>query len=257
MRVAHWWRAVSHARDRGLAPAVRRGPAQRWAAVRVRGAVRRALGAPRSGARPASDEPLADADSSVLWGRDTERRMPGLAGTAGRADPAGLLRQLSPASRLAQAAGQYRRGGTRPDGSVGGARTTEAASQDQALRLSYRVQLRRLGAALLRLPGRRQDAPQPRVDSESIRDLLTHLAVQRRVLASTKNQASCAILFLCREVLRVEVKDLSHTVRDRRWTRLPVVLHMSETTMIHTHVVKEPRYPPRSPLDLLKADGRA
>ena len=103
----------------------------------------------------------------------------------------------------------------------------------------------------------RQDAPQPRVDSESIRDLLTHLAVQRRVLASTKNQASCAILFLCREVLRVEVKDLSHTVRDRRWTRLPVVLHMSETTMIHTHVVKELRNPPRSPLDLLKADGRA
>ena len=45
-----------------------------------------------------------------------------------------------------------------------------------------------------------QSAPQPRVESDSVRDYLTHLAVRRSVSASTQNQALCALLFLCREV---------------------------------------------------------
>jgi hypothetical protein len=36
-----------------------------------------------------------------------------------------------------------------------------------------------------------------------IRDDLTHLAVRQRVSTSTQNQAFCAILFLCREVIGV------------------------------------------------------
>jgi hypothetical protein len=50
----------------------------------------------------------------------------------------------------------------------------------------------------------REGVPRPRVDSESVRDFLTHLAVRQRVSASTQNQALCAILFLCREVLGLE-----------------------------------------------------
>ena len=45
-----------------------------------------------------------------------------------------------------------------------------------------------------------QGVPHPRVDAGLVRDYLTHLAVRRRVSASTQNQAFCAILFLCREV---------------------------------------------------------
>ncbi|MDA1095600.1 MAG: site-specific integrase [Acidobacteria bacterium] len=42
----------------------------------------------------------------------------------------------------------------------------------------------------------RQGTPRPRVESTGVQDYLTHLAVQRRVSASTQNQALCAILFL-------------------------------------------------------------
>jgi len=43
-----------------------------------------------------------------------------------------------------------------------------------------------------------QGVPHPRVATAVVRDYLTHLAVHRRVSASTQNQAFCAILFLCR-----------------------------------------------------------
>ena len=45
---------------------------------------------------------------------------------------------------------------------------------------------------------KRQGRPHPRVESESVRDFLTHLALRQRVSSSTQNQALCAILFLCR-----------------------------------------------------------
>ena len=47
--------------------------------------------------------------------------------------------------------------------------------------------------------------------------------------SSTQNQALCAILFLCREVLGVNVEDLSGTARAKRGTHLPVVLSFPET----------------------------
>ncbi len=130
-----------------------------------------------------------------------------------------------------------------------------------------------------------------------VRDYLTHLAVRQRVSASTQNQAFCAILFLCREVLGVNVEGVSPGVRAKRGARLmaaliyggglrvseccelrikdkPVSVHTLrhsfathlllngvdirqiqeylghtsvETTMVHTHVVKEFRNPARSP----------
>ena len=74
-----------------------------------------------------------------------------------------------------------------------------------------------------------QGVPHPRVESEVVRDYLTHLAVRQRVSASTQNQAFCAILFLCREVLGVDVESVSPGVKAKRGERLPVVLSMPET----------------------------
>jgi len=60
---------------------------------------------------------------------------------------------------------------------------------------------------------------------------LTHLAVARRVAASTQNQALNAIIFLYRRVLDIELGDIS-AVRARRPRRLPVVLSRDEVTTL-------------------------
>ena len=78
----------------------------------------------------------------------------------------------------------------------------------------------------------RQERPHPQVDSESVRDFLTHLAVRRRVSASTQNQALCAMLFLCREVLGLEVEGLALAAQAKRGVRLPVVLSVPETAAL-------------------------
>jgi integrase len=77
-----------------------------------------------------------------------------------------------------------------------------------------------------------QGGPHLRVESEVVRDYLTHLAVRHRVSASTQNQAFCAILFLCREVLGVSVESVSPGVKAKRGERLPVVLSMPETVAL-------------------------
>jgi integron integrase len=57
---------------------------------------------------------------------------------------------------------------------------------------------------------------------------LTALAVERRVSASTQNQALVAILFLYREVLQTELPRLDGITRAKRPVRLPVVLTRQE-----------------------------
>ena len=78
----------------------------------------------------------------------------------------------------------------------------------------------------------RQRTPHARVDSEALRDFLTHLAVRQRVSASTQNQAMSALLFLCREVLAIPIEGLELTARAKRGTHLPVVLSMPETAAL-------------------------
>jgi len=77
-----------------------------------------------------------------------------------------------------------------------------------------------------------QGSPQPQVHAEAVRNYLTHLAVYRRVSASTQNQAMCAILLLCRDVLGLNPEGLSLTPRARRGSRLPVVLSIPETAAL-------------------------
>jgi integron integrase len=78
----------------------------------------------------------------------------------------------------------------------------------------------------------RQAGPHPRVTSAAVRDFLTYLAVHQRVSASTQNQAQCALLFLCREVLGIDVEGLSQATRAKRGERLPVVLSVPETAAL-------------------------
>jgi len=61
---------------------------------------------------------------------------------------------------------------------------------------------------------------------------LTHLAVRRRVAASTQNQALSALLFLYRQVLDRELEWLDGVERARRPARLPVVLTRAEVSAL-------------------------
>jgi integron integrase len=67
---------------------------------------------------------------------------------------------------------------------------------------------------------------------EEIRRFLTALAVERRVSASTQNQALAALLFLYREVLGHDPGWIDDVVRAKRPQRLPVVLTRSEVARL-------------------------
>ena len=63
---------------------------------------------------------------------------------------------------------------------------------------------------------------------DQIRQFLTHLAVEANVAASTQNQALCALLFLYRDVLRVELLCVEGIERAKRPARVPVVFTRQE-----------------------------
>ena len=67
---------------------------------------------------------------------------------------------------------------------------------------------------------------------QEVSDFLTSLAVRRGVSASTQNQALSALLFLYREVLKLDIGWMKNIVRSRRPRRLPVVLTRSETRQL-------------------------
>jgi integron integrase len=76
-----------------------------------------------------------------------------------------------------------------------------------------------------------QDMAGPEVEQ-----FLTHLAVERRVAASTQNQAMAAILFLYRHVLNVDLPWLENVVRARRPATLPVVLSPQDVARLLCHM---------------------
>lgn len=65
-----------------------------------------------------------------------------------------------------------------------------------------------------------------------IRTFLTHLAVDKKVAASTQNQALSAILFLYQKVLMMKLDWIDDVVRAKRPKRLPVVLTQDEVRSI-------------------------
>jgi len=68
----------------------------------------------------------------------------------------------------------------------------------------------------------------PVIRSEHVREYLSHLAMRQRVASSTQNQAFNALLFLCREILNIELTDIDKAVRAKRGVKLPVVLSVDE-----------------------------
>jgi len=70
---------------------------------------------------------------------------------------------------------------------------------------------------------------------------LTALAVDAKVGGSTQNQALAALLFLYREVVRVELPWLDELVRARRPRRLPVVLSRDEVCAVIAHLAGTPK----------------
>ena len=62
------------------------------------------------------------------------------------------------------------------------------------------------------------------MNEHHIRDYLSHLAVERKVAASTQNVALAAILFLYRDVLKQKLDRIEEVERARLSRHLPVVL---------------------------------
>ena len=74
------------------------------------------------------------------------------------------------------------------------------------------------------------------VSPEIIKNFLSRLAIRDKVSKSTQNQAFNALLFLCRQVLRIDLSGLEDTVRSRGKRRLPVVLSPTEVQTVLRHV---------------------
>ncbi|MBU0742362.1 transposase [bacterium] len=77
--------------------------------------------------------------------------------------------------------------------------------------------------------------------AEEVTAFLTHLAVRRRVSASTQNQALSALLFLYRHVLEIELPWLDGLVRAKRPQRLPTVLSKAEVGLLLGQLHGPPR----------------
>jgi integron integrase len=70
---------------------------------------------------------------------------------------------------------------------------------------------------------------------KEVESYLSHLAVARKVSASTQNQAKSAILFLYKEVLQLNLPWMTDVVAAKRPQRLPVVLTQTEITSLLPH----------------------
>ena len=81
------------------------------------------------------------------------------------------------------------------------------------------------------------DKRHPRtLDAEAIRAFLTHLAVEDQVAASTQNQAFNALLFLYKQVLKIDLPKIEGVERARQSTRLPVVFSRPEAAAVIAHL---------------------
>lgn len=74
------------------------------------------------------------------------------------------------------------------------------------------------------------------IDAKGVEAFLTMLATERRVSASTHNQALSAILFLYREALAIDLPWLNDIHRPSRPPRIPSVLTQDEVAGILTHM---------------------
>ncbi len=80
-----------------------------------------------------------------------------------------------------------------------------------------------------------------KLTKEHIEKYLTHLAVERKVSASTQNQALCAIVYLYKKVLEKDFGWLENVTRASRNKRLPVVLSKNEAIEIIKNLQGTPK----------------
>ena len=71
-----------------------------------------------------------------------------------------------------------------------------------------------------------------KMGKNEINEFLTYLAVKRKVSASTQNQALCAIVFLYKQILNIDIGLLEGIIRAQRPIRLPVVLSKAEVIAV-------------------------
>ncbi len=68
--------------------------------------------------------------------------------------------------------------------------------------------------------------------AEAVQKFLTHLAVKRKVSASTQNQALCALVFLYKHVLKKDLSEFGEITWAKKSKRIPVVLTRDEVRVI-------------------------
>lgn len=77
--------------------------------------------------------------------------------------------------------------------------------------------------------------------ADALTTFLTHLSVDLKVSASTQNQALQALLFLYRDVLKLDLPFLDQIVRATKPARLPVVLTRDEVRRVLAHLAGRTR----------------
>ncbi|BBO79603.1 integron integrase [Desulfosarcina ovata subsp. sediminis] len=70
------------------------------------------------------------------------------------------------------------------------------------------------------------------LNEKHISAFLTHLAVNRKVTSSTQNQALCALVFLYRQVLKMDLGNFENVIRAKKPSKLPVVFTREEVRQI-------------------------
>jgi integron integrase len=105
----------------------------------------------------------------------------------------------------------------------------------QAKRYSYRTEKQYVDwiRRFILFSGKRHPAE---MSAPEVARYLSHLAVERKVSASTQNQALAAILFLYRQVLEIDLPWLDNVVRARAPQHVPVVLSRNEVQALVAHL---------------------
>jgi integrase len=76
--------------------------------------------------------------------------------------------------------------------------------------------------------------------ADEVRAYLTHLAVDKNITASTQNVALSALLFLYRDVLKIDLPAIDHIEYARHSRRVPVVFTRAEVKAILSKLTGTP-----------------
>lgn len=79
------------------------------------------------------------------------------------------------------------------------------------------------------------------VTASRIKDFLAWLVLRRNVGASTQNQAFNALLFMCREVLHLELGEMTEGLRAKTGRKLPVVMTQDEVSALFRNLSRRAR----------------